>query len=202
VTDEPNPSPAKHTGGKFRKGVSGNPGGKKRPPTPSPPAPQPASAQPPQPEVEQPEISGRNPDGTFAKGNAVNLAGKPKGTKHHATRLAEALLDGQVQELTQKAVEMAMGGDASVMRALLDRLIAPRRDRPVSLAMPKINSAADLIAAAAALTDAVAQGEITPGEAASLSVLVGNTAKAVETFELADRLARLEEQMVAKGVAL
>jgi hypothetical protein len=106
-----------------------------------------------------------------------------------------------VQELTQKAVEMAMGGDASVMRALLDRLIAPRRDRPVSLAMPKINSASDLIAAAAALTDAVAQGEITPGEAASLSVLAGNTAKAVETFELADRLALLEE-MVEKGVTL
>jgi hypothetical protein len=55
--------------------------------------------------------------------------------------------------------------------------------------MPKISTASDLIAAAAALTDAVSQGEITPGEAASLSTLVGNTAKAVEIFELADRLA-------------
>jgi hypothetical protein len=61
--------------------------------------------------------------------------------------------------------------------------------------MPKINSASDLIAAAAALTSAVSDGEITPGEAASLSTLVANTAKAVETFELAGRLARLEEQM-------
>ena len=108
-----------------------------------------------------------------------NPAGKPKGLKNHATRLAEALLDGQVAELTQKAVEMAMAGDASVMRAMLDRLIAPRKERPVSLAMPKINSASDLIAAAAALTSAVGAGEITPGEAASLSTLVGNTAKAV-----------------------
>jgi hypothetical protein len=49
------------------------------------------------------------------------------------------------------------------------------------------------------LADAAAAGEITPGEAASLSTLVANTAKAVETFELADRLARLEEQMAAKG---
>jgi hypothetical protein len=30
MTDPPNPSPPKHTGGKFKKGVSGNPGGKKR----------------------------------------------------------------------------------------------------------------------------------------------------------------------------
>jgi hypothetical protein len=95
-----------------------------------------------------------------------------------------------------------MGGDASVMRALLDRLIAPRKDRPVSIAMPKINTASDLIAAAAALISAVSDGEITPGEAASLSTLVANTAKAVETFELDDRLARLEEQMAAKGNTL
>jgi hypothetical protein len=44
-----------------------------------------------------------------------------------------------------------------------------------------------LIAAAATLTGAVSDGEITPGEAASLSTPVANTAKAVETFELAEQ---------------
>ena len=44
-----------------------------------------------------------------------------------------------------------------------------------------------MIAAAAALTDAVAQGEITPSEAASLSTLVGNVAKAIETVEIVAR---------------
>jgi hypothetical protein len=44
-----------------------------------------------------------------------------------------------------------------------------------------------LIAAASAVAEAAADGEITPGEAASLSTLVANTAKAVETFELADQ---------------
>jgi hypothetical protein len=62
-----------------------------------------------------------------------------------------------------------------------------------------INAASDLIGAAAALTDAVAEGEVTPGEAASLSMLVGNVAKAIETIELAERLAKLEEHMAAKG---
>jgi hypothetical protein len=57
----------------------------------------------------------------------------------------------------------------------------------------------DLIGAAAALTDAVVEGEVTPGEAALLSQLVANTAKALETFELAERLNKLEEQMAAKG---
>jgi hypothetical protein len=47
------------------------------------------------------------------------------------------------------------------MRLALERLCPPRRERPVSLAMPKISAASDLIAAAAALTDAAASGEIT-----------------------------------------
>jgi hypothetical protein len=65
-------------------------------------------------------------------------------------------------------------------------VIVPVRERPVNIAMPKINVASELISAAAALTDAVALGQVTPGEAASLSTLVGNVAKAVETFELSD----------------
>jgi hypothetical protein len=32
-------------------------------------------------EAAQPENAGRNPDGRFAKGNAINLAGKPKGVQ-------------------------------------------------------------------------------------------------------------------------
>ena len=34
-----------------------------------------------------------------------------------------------------------------------------------------------------------------------MSNLVGNTAKAIETFELSERLARLEEQVAVKGMA-
>jgi hypothetical protein len=81
----------------------------------------------------------------------------------------------------------------------MDRLCAPRRERPVSLTMPAIKSASDLIAAAAALTDATAAGDITPGEAASLSTLVANTAKAIETVEIVARLERIEEQLSVKG---
>jgi hypothetical protein len=47
--------------------------------------------------------------------------------------------------------------------------------------------------------EATAAGEITPGEAASFSMLVGNVAKAMETFELSARLAKLEEPLAAKG---
>jgi hypothetical protein len=79
--------------------------------------------------------------------------------------------------------------------------LSPRRDRPVEIALPKIVAASDLVAAASAIVEAIAEGAVTPGEAAALSTAVSGVAKAVETFELADRLAKLEEQMAAKGNA-
>jgi hypothetical protein len=143
----------------------------------------------------QPANAAGKRDTRFKPGNP----GKPKGTRHRATLMAEALIDGSGELLVKKCVEMALGGDAAAMRLVMERLCPPRRERSVNLSMPKINAASDLIVAASALTEAAADGEITPGEAASLSQLVANTAKAVETFELAYRLAKLEEQMAAKG---
>jgi hypothetical protein len=203
MTDAANPSPPKHTGGKFRKGVSGNPGGKKRViPTPQeaplgPQAPQEGIKPQTHAEVEQPVNASGKRDTRFKPGNP----GKPKGTRHHATRLAEALIDGQAQEIVQKAIAMAASGDPTALRIVMDRLCPPRRERTISLAMPSIKSAADLIMAAAALTDATAAGDITPSEAASLSTLVGNVAKAIETVEIVARLERIEEQLGTKGMS-
>src|SRR4029077_10936336 len=159
------------------------------------PAPQVGSNPQPHAEVEQPVNASGKRDTRFKPENP----GKPKGTRHHATRLAEALIDGQAQEIVHKAIAMAASGDPTALRIVMDRLCPPRRERTISLAMPSIKSAADLITAAAALTDATAAGDITPGEAASLSTLVGNVAKAVETVEIVARLAKLEEQLAVKG---
>ena len=69
----------------------------------------------------------------------------------------------------------------------------------MSVALPKINAAADLITAAGALTEATAAGELTPNEAAGLSTLIAKVAKAFETAELAGRLAKLEQQIAESG---
>jgi hypothetical protein len=203
TTDDPKATPPKHTGGKFKKGVSGNPGGKKKsatpPPAPQAPQPTPQVGSNPQPhaEVERSANATGKRDTRFKPGNP----GKPKGTRHHATRLAEALIDGQAQEIVQKAISMAASGDPTALRIVMDRLCPPRRERTISLAMPSIKSATDLITAAAALTDATASGDITPSEAASLSTLVGNVAKAIEMVEIVARLERIEEQLGTKGMS-
>ena len=119
------------------------------------------------------------------------------GARHKATIAAEALLDGEAEALTRKAVEMALAGDGAALRICLDRIIPPRRERPVRFKMPVLQSSADAFAAMAAIAAAVAQAHLTPGEAAELSNMVGNYVKALEAAEFDERLRALE----AKGFA-
>jgi len=119
------------------------------------------------------------------------------GARHKATIAAEALLDGEAEALTRKAVEMALAGDGTALRLCLDRIIPPRRERPVRFKMPALQSSADAVAAMAAIAAAVAQGHLTPGEAAELSNMVGNYVKSLEAAEFDERLRALE----AKGFA-
>ena len=63
----------------------------------------------------------------FATGNP----GRPKGARHRVTVAAEALLDGEAEALTRKAIELALAGDTIALRLCLDRIIPPRRERAV-----------------------------------------------------------------------
>ncbi|MCC6007757.1 MAG: hypothetical protein JJU40_08770 [Rhodobacteraceae bacterium] len=132
--------------------------------------------------------SGRNADGTFGPGNP----GKPKGTRHKATWAALALLDGEAEALTRKAVEMALGGDGAALRLCLDRIAPPRRDAPVHLHLPPMTTARDAATAAGAVLDAVAGGDLTPTEGTALMALVEGFRRTLETLELEARVAALE----------
>src|SRR5260370_6780136 len=62
----------------------------------------------------------------FVKGQSGCPAGKPKGARHRSTLAAEALLDGEAEQLMRKTVELALGGDTIALRLCLDRIIPPR----------------------------------------------------------------------------
>jgi hypothetical protein len=115
---------------------------------------------------QKPANAGRMQDTRFKPGQSGNPAGKPKGTRHRVTQAVDALLDGEAEKLTRKAIEMALSGDGTAMRLCFDRLSPPRRDRPIPFALPKLDTAADAKAAGAAIVQAVADGDLTPSEAA------------------------------------
>jgi hypothetical protein len=130
----------------------------------------------------------------FKKGQSGNPAGRPKGSRHKATLAVEALLDGEAENITRKAVEMALSGDTTAMRLVLERICSPRRDRPVTFALPKLEIAADAVKATAAIAAAVATGDLTPTEAGELSKLVDGFRAAFSTAELEARIVRLENR--------
>ena len=130
----------------------------------------------------------------FPKGTSGNPKGRAPGLLNKATQAAQALLDGESEGLTRKAVELALAGDTTALRLCLERLIPPKKERAVSVALPSIEDAAGLPRLTAALLEAVGKGELTPGEASSLASLVANHGKALELAELEKRISALEEK--------
>ena len=136
-----------------------------------------------------PRKNGRNSDGTFAKGNP----GKPKGTRHKATQASLALLEGEAEALTRKAVDTALAGDTTALRLCLERIAPVRKDLPVQFALPGMNSAEDAAKAAGAVLDAVSQGDLTPREGAHVMALVETYRRTLELSELEARVVTLEQ---------
>ena len=135
----------------------------------------------------------------FEQGQSGNPSGRPRGSRNRSIQALEAILDGEAEALTRRAIEMALEGDGPAMRMCLDRLMPVRKDRPITFSLPEIETAADLTKATRALMQGVADGEITPSEAAELSKLVDAHVKAIEAVDFATRLAALEQASGDKG---
>ena len=135
----------------------------------------------------------RKQAGGFQKGQSGNPAGRPAGSRNNATLACEALLEGQAEALTQKAVEMALAGDVTALKLCIERICPVRRDRPVSFKLPAVTSARDAADISAAVMAAVSNGDITLSEASEIGKLIDSYVKAYQVAELDDRNVRLEE---------
>ncbi len=144
----------------------------------------------------KPENAGKKQgkDTRFQPGQSGNPKGKAPGTRNKITMATQSLLDGEGEALTRKAVELAKGGDMAALRLCLERILPPLRERPVAVALPDISTLEGIDQAAAAVLQAVAVGELLPGEGTVLSRIVETRRKALETYELDQRITALEEK--------
>lgn len=133
----------------------------------------------------------------FQKGASGNPRGRAPGTRNRATRIAQELLDGEAEQITRRAIDLAKCGDPVALRLCLERIIPARRELPVDVALPAIASAGDLPAAYARLLEAAAGGELVPGEAEKLAGLLAGFLRAHEATDLERRLADLERLALA-----
>ncbi len=121
------------------------------------------------------EITGAKQRGRpFLPGHSGNPKGKPKGARNRATLAAEALLDGEAEALTRKAIELALAGDTVALRLCLERLLPPRKDRPVALALDDSAMGDNAARAANAVLASLAAGQITVSEANAAMELIGS----------------------------
>ena len=57
--------------------------------------------------------------GKFQKGESGNPFGRPRGIRNKATSLAEALFEGEIEEICRKAIEVAKQGNIQAIKLIL-----------------------------------------------------------------------------------
>lgn len=130
----------------------------------------------------------------FKPGQSGNPNGRPKGVRNRVTLLAEKLVDDSAEQIINKIIEHAKLGEPNALKVLIDRILPVRKDRPSPFEMPIIKTAKDLPPAMAAITQAVALGDLTLSEASEASRLLANFVQAVEVTDIINRLEVLESE--------
>ena len=132
------------------------------------------------------------PGRPFQKGRSGNPAGRPAGLRNRAAQIAESLLAGKAEELTRKAVELALAGEPASLRLCVERLLAPCRERPIALALPPVRGPADIAPLTERIVAAVGKGGLTASEAGELSRLLEAVVHGVAAGDFERRLRALE----------
>lgn len=150
---------------------------------------------------DSPESTGRDQAGRWTRGNAGNPAGRPPGSRHAAYRALDQIGQDGAEAALRAVVKAAGAGDLRAAEILLSRCWPAGKGRPVPLPLPPLRTPADILAAHAALIAALAEGAISAEEAQAVGTVIESTRKAIETGDLAARIAALEAARIPTTTA-
>ena len=125
------------------------------------------------------------PDGRFVKGGG----GRPRGSKNKATVAIEAIFEGEAERIGRRTVELALAGDPTALKIVMDRIAPVRRGRPLQGLARRSNESS-----VEALLRAVLEGELTPEEGKDVVGMIESAARIAATKVLAEQR---QEQMEA-----
>src|SRR4051812_43087780 len=135
----------------------------------------------------------------FKKGQSGNPNGRERGSKNRVTMAVEALLGGEAEALSRKAIELALAGDTTALRLCLERIAPPRKGRPITLPIGDVTSLNDLSTVQASVVAALAHGELTPEEASDVASVIEKLGQAWERRDLETRIQTLEAQAALRS---
>ncbi len=127
----------------------------------------------------EPETTAPKQHHGFQPGQSGNPAGRPRGSRHRVTVLAEKLMSDDAEAIVKAVLDAAQKGDMSAARLVLDRIAPARKGSVVMLDLPAVTDAASAVAALAAITAAAAGGDISLDEAQGLAGLIETARRAI-----------------------
>jgi hypothetical protein len=120
--------------------------------------------------------------------------GRAAGSRNKATLALDAIGDEAAKEILGRLTESAKGGDIRAAEIILARVWPVRKGRPVTtLDIPPMVTPGDIVMALGAITNAMAAGEITPEEGASVASVLEVKRRSIETADLMARIEALEK---------
>ena len=125
----------------------------------------------------------------FKPGQSGNPEGRPKGAKDKRTEYRE-MFQEHAEDLINKAVEMAEGGDSSMMKACLDRIVSPYRAVDPYVKLDDIEGT--LTEKGEKIINAMGKGELSPSDASSMLTALAAQSRIVEVDALEKRVLKLE----------
>jgi hypothetical protein len=132
----------------------------------------------------------------FQKGNS----GRKRGSKNKTTLLAASLAAEQGEEILRKAIELAMGGNVTMIKFLLDRILP--KERAIPLELPRLVYAPDSVDAMAKIVDAVSSGRISPREAADVAQVVSAFTRAIDVTEVQNAVDWVKDKLTGQNLNL
>lgn len=130
---------------------------------------------------------------TFRVGVSGNPNGRPKGAISKRAQLSK-LLEPHAEELINKAVELATGGDVNALRLCLERIIPKPKEETIEVALPdnSLDNPTALLKLTTDLIRAVLRGELTLEQTKKIFDLINIQGNTIALVNLQGRLNDME----------
>lgn len=126
-------------------------------------------------------------------------SGNPEGRRTGQTAMLRQMLDPHLPELVSRVLLMALSGDVTAQRLLLDRVWPALKAESAPVTLPELNLDSPLVTQGKQILAAVAAGDIAPDVGAQLMAGVAALAGLKSVDELEARIKALEGSSDAFG---
>src|ERR1043166_4205472 len=135
----------------------------------------------------------------YQPGQSGNPAGRPPGSRNKKTIALEAAFEEHAEEILKEVVGRAKEGEKTAMRLCMERMLAPKRERPVAIDLPVIETPADARKALAVVAAELSEGNLTITEATRLIGLIQRMLRLVGDIDKMEKADREDQEARALG---